>query len=111
MGTKSVYDRQEAVDDDGDDYVRMIKYTVDLEPAGSYDLRTSASGQVICTCPARTQTCRHVRMDELFLMAALGEDESYNAVARDNPDHNVFLQTDASNFKWVVGIAKDLQDG
>lgn len=103
---KSIYMRRHSEDEDGDDVWTLQKFNTDLDPQGSYQIRESQMGELICTCPARTAECRHVRMMEMFTNAEAGTDDLYNLCAAENPDHIVMLQTDAKRFDWVPGFDK-----
>lgn len=103
---KSIYNRRLTEDEDGDDVWVFTKFDLDLEPQGTYEIREDVTGQLICTCPARTQECRHVRMMELFTDAEAGGNELFNLVQAENPDHEIWLMTDAKKFEWVPGPLK-----
>lgn len=107
---KSIYTRQHSEDDDGDDVWTLKKFDVDLEAQGSYEIRESQMGELICTCPARTAECRHVRMMEMFTNAEEGLDEIFNLIQSENPDHIIMLQTDAKRFDWVPGFTKEAME-
>ena len=107
---KSIYTRLHSKDDDGDDVWILKKFDVDLEPQGSYEIRESQMGELICTCPARITECRHVRMMEMFTNAESGQDDIFNLAQSENPDHVIMLQTDAKRFDWVPGFTKEVME-
>lgn len=108
---KSIYKRLRSYDEDGDEVFVMKKFTPDLDPAGEYVIQMSSSGQLICDCPARQKECRHIRMMELFDNAEAGQDDIYNLIAEENPDHEVWLQTDSKTSEWVSGFLKEVVNG
>lgn len=108
---KSIYARHLQVDDDGDDVWVMRKFDLDLEPLGTYEIREDYSGQFICTCPARAQLCRHVKMMEMFTNAEAGVDEVYTLTKIENPGKMIMLQTDNKKFEWVPTFEEVASDG
>lgn len=103
---KSIYARHLTQDEDGDDVWVMRKFDLDLEPQGQYEIREDYTGQLICTCPARTQVCRHVKMMEMFTNAEAGLDEVYTLIQSENPDKMIMLQTDNKRYEWVPTFDK-----
>lgn len=103
MGKKSAYSCLLAVDADGDEFWKLTKYSVpDFEVVGSYDVYETPQGQMICSCPARTQICRHLHIVEKSAEAIAGADEVYNLLQEENPGKLILMETDAKMFQWVA---------
>lgn len=107
---KSIYTRHHREDEDGDDVWTLRKFSTNLEPQGSYEIRESQMGELICTCPARTAECRHVRMMEMFTNSEEGLDDVFNLIQSENPGKVIMLQTDAKRFDWVPTIDKPSEE-
>ena len=98
----SLYQRRLQSDEDGSKSYHMSKFDKDFNYLDFYTLTFSHMDEWVCSCPARTTTCRHVRMMDLFEKAEQGEDPIYEALSM-NGKYVVFLKFDGKRFDWVQG--------
>ncbi len=101
MASKSLYLRKPDLDEPG--AYLMEKFDQDLEPLETYTLTpASSTGEWMCSCPARTTECRHVKMMPLFDRAMRGEDALFAEVSAAGR-FQTFLQYDGKMFDWIRG--------
>ncbi len=103
MPSKSLYVHKTSPDEGCVVKHHLSKFDADLNFQIEYTLTKSPNGW-ICTCPARTMVCRHVRMLGIFANAEAGNDELYNkGVDLFGASHSLMLSYDGKLFDWVKG--------
>ena len=106
MPSKSLYTHKSYTDEAGAVAHSLAKFDKELNFQIEYTLIKSPRGWV-CTCPARMQVCRHVRMIAIFTEAEKGNDELYNSREAPNGDHAMFLEYDGKMFDWIQGPSSE----
>ena len=102
MPSKSLYTHKSYTDAANVAAHSLAKFDKELNFQVEYILTKSPSGWV-CTCPARMQICRHVRMIGIFTEAEAGNDKLYNSRKSLIGEYTMFLEYDGKMFDWVTG--------